>query len=66
MPAVRYLDYTIDGDLTLSNLSYSLNATAAGAVVPEPSSFVLAGLATVGLVVLRVKRRGCLARARTH
>jgi hypothetical protein len=51
-----FVDYSINGDLTFSNLDYALHGTIPGVLVPEPSSFVLAGLAACGLFVWRRKR----------
>lgn len=61
-----FLDYSIDGNLILSNLNYSLHGFANDAVVPEPGSFALAGLGGVGLLVWCRKRGKRAKAARGH
>ncbi len=54
--AVYSIPYTIQGTLVLSNLAYSLEDTLVGAIVPEPTTFLLAGLGISGMWAYRRRR----------
>lgn len=51
------IDGIINATLTLTNPQYNLNGSVANGVIPEPSSFALAGLGGIGLALAAWKRR---------
>jgi len=54
------INFTIQGTLRLSNLTYNLRDTLEAVVVPEPNSFFLVGLGLSGLLAGRRRRNpGC-------
>ena len=50
-----HLNYSVNLTLTLSDISYNLNGGVAGAVVPEASTLLMSGVASLGMLGMGIR-----------
>jgi len=52
-----HMNYSVNLNLTLSNISYNLTGGVPGAVVPEASTILMTGMAAIGTAGIGLRRR---------